>query len=147
MSCRWPQWRPSLGPESMRGMGGHWRCRKSRLCLECRRSQKILSEAHNQEVIVGSNDLAQWSRQEKKLGVESGEMVDLASVHGQPRCCAPLREHPSSFPRYEKGSPGLQRQGVLVRPQRAMRNCTVVFQGSSQIRCGELGCDTSPAEG
>ena len=45
-------------------------------------SQKILREAHNQEVIAGSNDLAQWSRQEKKLGAKSGEMVDLTLVHG-----------------------------------------------------------------
>ena len=30
------------------------------------RSQKIPREAHNQEVIAGSNDLAQWPRQEKK---------------------------------------------------------------------------------
>ena len=28
-------------------------------------SQKILREVHKQEVVVGSNDLAQWSRQEK----------------------------------------------------------------------------------
>ena len=30
-------------------------------------SQKILREVHNQEVIVGSSDLAQWSRQKKNL--------------------------------------------------------------------------------
>ena len=28
-------------------------------------SQKILREVHKQEAVVGSNDLAQWSRQEK----------------------------------------------------------------------------------
>ena len=153
----WPQWRTSWKRERKdEETGVTERYGWSELnCMELAdtssvardESQKILREAHNQEVIAASNDLAQWSRQEKKLGAKSGEMLDLASVHGQPRCCAPLREHRSSFPRYEKGSPGLERRGMVVRPQSFMRNCTVVFQGSSQIRCGELGCDTLPAEG
>ena len=32
-------------------------------------SQKILREVHKQEVVVGSNDLAQWWRQEKSLAL------------------------------------------------------------------------------
>ena len=62
------------------------------------------------------------------LGEKSGEMVDLTLVHGEQRCCAPLREHPSSFSRHEKGSPGLERQGMVVRPQSDMRNGTVVLR-------------------
>ena len=32
--------------------------------------------------------------QEEDLSANCGE--NLTSVHGQPRCCAPLREHPAS---------------------------------------------------
>ena len=62
--------------------------------MELADTSSVAREVHNQEVIAGSNDLAQWSRQEKKLGAKSGEMLDLASVHGQQRCCAPLRGTP-----------------------------------------------------
>ena len=47
----------AVGLERMRGMGGQWRCPTPRLWPESR-SQKIPREAHNQEVIAGSNDLA-----------------------------------------------------------------------------------------
>ena len=35
-------------------------------CMELADTSSVAREVHNQEVIAGSNDLAQWSRQEKK---------------------------------------------------------------------------------
>ena len=62
-------------------------------------------------------------------------MVDLTSVHGQSRCCAPLHEHSSFFfLDMGTGALDLERQGMFLRPQRVMRNGTVVFQDSRQIR-------------
>ena len=88
-------------------MGGRssiaWSCWTPRLWPESRRSQCILREAHFQEVIVrylqGFRDQTRQSsgilvEQEEDLSANSGE--NLTSVHGQPRCFAPLREHPAS---------------------------------------------------
>ena len=90
MSCRGKQWRTSCKRERKdEETRLTERYRWSKLnCMEVADtssvardvSQTILREVHNQEVIVGSNDLAQRSRQEKKLGAESGEMVDLTFV-------------------------------------------------------------------
>ena len=90
-------------------MGGRssiaWSCWTPRLWPESRRSQYILREAHYQEVIVrylqGFRDQTRQSsgilvEQEEDLSANSAEKVDLTSVHGQPRCCAPLREQPAS---------------------------------------------------
>ena len=73
----------------------------------------------------------------KKLGAKTGEMVDLTFVHGQQRCCAPLHEHPSSFSRHGKAL-DLERQGMLVRPQRVMRNGTVLFRDQGKYGVEDL---------
>ena len=98
-------------------------------------SQKILTEVHNHKVVVrylkGSKDKTHWSsgilvEQEEDLGANSGEKVDLTSVHGQPRCCVPLHVHSCSFHRYEKGSPGPRKTRMLVRAQSIMGNGALV---------------------
>ena len=75
MSCRGKQWRTSCKWERKdEETGVKERYGWSELnCMELAstwsvardESQKILREVHKQEVVVGSNDLAQWSRQEK----------------------------------------------------------------------------------
>ena len=76
----------AVGLESVRGMGGQWRCWTPRLWPESRRSRKIIREVHNQEVVVRylqeSRDQTHWSsgilvEQEEDLGANSCEKVDL----------------------------------------------------------------------
>ena len=71
----------------------------------------------------------------KKLGAKIGEMVDLTFVHGQQRCCAPLHEHQSSFSRHGNGALDLE---MLLRPQRVMRNGTVVFWDQGKYAVEDL---------